>query len=425
MTPSPRTDARAPRRRWGRSLLAAALAATALAAGMAGGRTLGDRAFQTARAAQLEEADRAFQASLVRQDPTTSWRTRVMPLMGASASAAPQSSEPPTPAELEALRDRIEGFFVDADTVMEMLPEAQRYAAAERLAGSHEAVAQLTEEELMAIDEAFAAFPDFWDVTGFGVAVLDPDIPAPSADRMARMLLPVAGGALPNEANVPAVGPGSYDNCGDFSSNWGCPGCPQYPDGNIYTVFALNTATFVAESVCSFFDGDVLITGAETPNPAKIICVLITAALDVTATAVELAFKLADECLQRIARHDVNVYLDTYVSSRASQKSHDFHRLSNLRLALEDAMLQEGDIRLSAFQMPEAYGGFLDTEDDISVRWVVSDTIKMQMAAGYDVRNAEVEYAAAENHLANGEYKDAFARYRLAYRAAVRVGREP
>ena len=35
------------------------------------------------------------------------------------------------------------------------------------------------------------------------------------------------------------------------------------------------------------------------------------------------------------------------------------------------------------------------------------------------------EYAAAELHLAAEQYKDAFARYRLAYRAAVRVGREP
>jgi hypothetical protein len=221
------------------------------------------------------------------------------------------------------------------------------------------------------------------------------------------------------------VGPGSYDNCGDFASGWGCPDCPPYPEGNIYTVFALNTAVFVAESVCSFFDGDVLISGAETPNPAKIICILAKAALEVTATAVELAFKLADECLGFIAGHAVNVYLDTYVNSRASQKSHDFHRLHNLRMALEDAMLDEGDIRQSAFQMPVAFGGFLDAEDDISVRWVVSDTIKMQQDAGYDVRNAETEYAAAEAHLAAGQYKDAFARYRLAYRAAVRVGREP
>jgi len=417
---------RMPPPRWRRSLLAAVLATVALCAGIAGGRSLSGRADRVARAAQMDKASLAFQASLVRQDPATSWRSNVQPLMGSSAAVQAPSAEAPSPAELEALRAKIQGFFDDADTVMAMLPDAQRYAAEERLAGADEVVAQLTHEELAAIEDAFAAFPDFWDVTGFGVAVLDPNIPAPFADRISRATLPIArGGTTMDEANVPAVGPGSYDNCGDFASSWGCPDCPPYPDGNIYTVFALNTATFVAESVCSYFDGDVLITGAETPNPAKIVCVLLTAALDVTATAVELAFKLADECLGFIARHVVNVYLDTYISTRASQKSHDFHRLHNLRMALEDAMLQEGDIRLSMFQLPEANGGYLDTTDDISVRWVVSDTIQMQMLAGYDVRNAEDEYKAAEIHLASGQFKDAFARYRLAYRAAVRVGREP
>jgi hypothetical protein len=55
---------------------------------------------------------------------------------------------------------------------------------------------------------------------------------------------------------------------------------------------------------------------------------------------------------------------------------------------------------------------------------VVSDTVRstidMNLAAGQDVNNAEAEFQAAVEHFSNGEWKLAYARFRKAYREAVR-----
>ena len=55
---------------------------------------------------------------------------------------------------------------------------------------------------------------------------------------------------------------------------------------------------------------------------------------------------------------------------------------------------------------------------------VVSDTVRsaidMNKIAGQDVNNAEAEFSAAVEHYDDGEWKLAYARFRKAYREAVR-----
>jgi hypothetical protein len=138
---------------------------------------------------------------------------------------------------------------------------------------------------------------------------------------------------------------------------------------------------------------------------------------------------------------------DKYLQARANTIDHflfDFRNL-NLRLNIEANLASPEDDPNSLYALPSSIcikddpvpGGFNVevmgrpndpvTQDKLrrcGLLEVVSDTVRsaidMTSLAGQDVNNAEAEFSAAVEHFSNGEWKLAFARFRKAYREAVR-----
>lgn len=85
-----------------------------------------------------------------------------------------------------------------------------------------------------------------------------------------------------------------------------------------------------------------------------------------------------------------------------------------MRMAIEENLLSDAP-PLSSFQLPAADGGRLE-----DVRTVVVETIGAMRGAGLSVNNADTEFRRADAAAAVGDYKEAYSRYRAAYREAVR-----
>jgi hypothetical protein len=86
----------------------------------------------------------------------------------------------------------------------------------------------------------------------------------------------------------------------------------------------------------------------------------------------------------------------------------------NLRIHIEDDLADPGNHPLALFEVPEANGGHLNL-----VRSIVADTIAKMQATGQGVGNAQAFLAAGDAAKAAGAYKDAYANYGKAYRAAA------
>ncbi len=118
-----------------------------------------------------------------------------------------------------------------------------------------------------------------------------------------------------------------------------------------------------------------------------------------------------------------------------------FHfRNLNLRSRIEDNLASPEDDPIALFTLPSDICVTTELEvfdrndagDKFSSKRiagcglleVVSDTVKsaivMNLNAGQDINNAEAEFDAAVAHFDNGEWKLAYARFRKAYREAVR-----
>lgn len=379
------------------------------------------------------ERRRALVETLQTQGASGTWNAYVAPAVATAGDRALALADHPTEAQLEVLRGQMEGFLVDLHAAVELVPEERRLDLLDKIEEATDGIGDLTTEQLNEAHDALRPYPGFWSIPAYARSVLEQNARenALRAAAPGTVTLPPGGPVLPGlpqllpdrVPTVPSQLPQAYENC--KLDKVTCEGCPPPVAGGEATLFALQTAAWAAESVCSYFDGDITIFGAQIPNWAKIICVVAYSAIQATADAVTLAHEISQECENDYHAHLINAYLDETVSSRASQQSHNFHRLWELRLEIENAMLDEGNLRVSLFQLPASQGGYLDSKDDVSVRYIVADTIATLSAAGYDVRNAQTEYNTAEVHLAAGRFKDAFARYRLAYRAAVSVGREP
>lgn len=85
-----------------------------------------------------------------------------------------------------------------------------------------------------------------------------------------------------------------------------------------------------------------------------------------------------------------------------------------MRMAIEENLLSDAP-PLATFQLPASQGGSLD-----EVRAIVAETIANMRAAGLSVNNADTEFRRADAASAVGDYKGAYAKYRTAYREAIR-----
>jgi len=146
------------------------------------------------------------------------------------------------------------------------------------------------------------------------------------------------------------------------------------------------------------------------------------------------AFKNTVLLHAELAMHDDNL------TTRFNWTDNDlFHfRNLNLRSRIEDNLASPEDDPVALFTLPSDICITTDLEvisannpkfssgriAGCGLLEVVSDTVRsaidMNQIAGQDINNAEAEFAAAVQHYNNGEWKLAYARFRKAYREAVR-----
>ncbi len=86
----------------------------------------------------------------------------------------------------------------------------------------------------------------------------------------------------------------------------------------------------------------------------------------------------------------------------------------NMQLAIESELLQAGSGGLGSFELPAAYGGYLEL-----TRQIVVNTIQKFQAAGQSVGSAQTSLSLGDAALASNDYKSAFTYYKNAYRLAV------
>lgn len=362
---------------------------------------------------------------LMQMPPEERWKNYIAPYLAsqgmADAAVVEQDgiteAAADTPAELDAFRAKYAQFTADTQRLLDLIPPEQRMDIKQRVAAAQAGIPNMSYDELAALKAAFSDYPGFWSTPSWAANMLAGSGGGGLQLGSKQPLMPFVKPTVP--PSVPQV-----PNCKSFGSDPICGDCPVAPAGGYITIAVLKSVALAGKFGCQFIPPDLLAGTTSVPNPVNVICVGVRVGLELAAAAVELAYELANRCNEGVFGSIIATYLDTTISSRASQQSHDFHRAWNLRTDIEDNLLDLLDKRISTFQLPASQDGFLDRTDDLSVDWIVEDTINMQSAAGYDVRNAQSELSAARVLLAGGEYKGAYARYRYAYRAAVRVGRE-
>jgi hypothetical protein len=91
----------------------------------------------------------------------------------------------------------------------------------------------------------------------------------------------------------------------------------------------------------------------------------------------------------------------------------DFQELA-LQLRIESNLLEEGNDRVSMFQLPDTADGFLEV-----VQVIVENVIQARLDAGRDIGSALEEVFFGDEAYLAGEYKEAYGHYRNAYREAT------
>ena len=86
------------------------------------------------------------------------------------------------------------------------------------------------------------------------------------------------------------------------------------------------------------------------------------------------------------------------------------------RVAVEENLLMSAELKLSMFQLPQ--GPHIGVSIQ-RTREIVLETIQRNQLAGMPIGNAQTLFNAGDVLLAQNKYKDAYARYRSAYQAAV------
>jgi hypothetical protein len=249
------------------------------------------------------------------------------------------------------------------------------------------------------------------------------------------------------------------EDLGDFpppNYYWGCPKTrfdARLVLANIVLADVARTAKFMADIITC--EGTLLVIalpfGGGTNIPGCVIAGVVKGISLVTDSILEglnfciwavdrVELKTALENTERIhaelAMHDENL------TTRFNWTDNDlFHfRNLNLRSRIEDNLASPEDDPIALFTLPSAICVTTDLEvfdqNDPGEQFssnriagcglleVVSDTVRsaidMNLNAGQDINNAEAEFDAALAHFDAQEWKLAYARFRKAYREAVR-----
>jgi hypothetical protein len=247
------------------------------------------------------------------------------------------------------------------------------------------------------------------------------------------------------------------ENLGDFpppNYYWGCPDTrfdARLVLANIVLADVARAAKFIADIVSC--EGTLLVIalpfGGGTNIPGCVIAGIVKGLSLVTDSILEglnfciwavdrVELKTAIENTERI-HAELHMH-DQNLTTRFNWTENDlFHfRNLNLRSRIEDNLASPEDDPIALFTLPSAICITTDLEvinannpqfssgriAGCGLLEVVSDTVKsamdMNQNAGQDINNAEAEFDAAVAHYDAQEWKLAYARFRKAYREAVR-----
>jgi len=85
-----------------------------------------------------------------------------------------------------------------------------------------------------------------------------------------------------------------------------------------------------------------------------------------------------------------------------------------LRMSIEADLIRQANTRISLFQLPTSFGGYLEL-----VRAIVADTLSKRKAAGVDVSKAMQDLNDGTSQYAAGNFKAAYTAFRKAYSRSV------
>jgi len=244
------------------------------------------------------------------------------------------------------------------------------------------------------------------------------------------------------------------DEAGDlFNPNWPTDiGCPEegYPTevmfGLMIGLDALKAGSIILEALCT---ENTIIVGLNVQDPIQCLIKSILDYIILAAQTVNDGFDLCNGLVDSatiqalyedtkivhadLAEHDANLHTRFNTTDKFL---FNFRNLS-LRLNIEANLASPDDDPHALLALPRSVciSAELETLQQTDpfapeviagcgqlelVRDTVQSAIDMNKIAGQGVHNAEAEFQAAVNHYNNGEWKLAYARFRKAYREAVR-----
>jgi hypothetical protein len=219
--------------------------------------------------------------------------------------------------------------------------------------------------------------------------------------------------------------------------------CPNGAPGIDYgetAIFSLQVATdVISEAVAVIPDGlSTAFGNATIPNIGRLIVAAIQLGVVITHDTFAYLQAVSNDCagnyLASLAGNTDNTAfqtfteltqvagtaneIDTNVANLTNQDTNQFDQ--QLTLSIQQALAAPaGTVPMAAMELPASAGGYLDGSP-VGVNQVVSATIRAMQTTGQPLSaHATRDETLGEQANASGQYKLAFAYYRLAYQAAA------
>lgn len=375
----------------------------------------------------------------------------------------------PVSADAKALEEFRGELLLLLDTLDTMYPAAQAYAQAKGEGPAPKVNRKLIEEAtheqlcwaLAAVGERYETFKE-------GVGLLKATDLSTGKTSRALSSFPIIPTPIPVTTPLPGIRHANHDQTNTMLGDLPAADYPSAPEHNLpcpkelYPVeatFAVLLTSFVTKEIDHFAeaaecDGTFFVValpfggGSNLPGclgwgilkGIALAAEIAKAGLDFCEGNISFAEILASDGYVQILHAELHMH-DRSLTQRFNTTDKflfDFRNL-NLRSRIEANLSSPEDDPMALLELP---GDVCITTDlevvsadnprfssgriaGCGLLEVVSDTVRsaidMTQIAGQSVNNAEAEYQAAVSHYNNGEWKLAYARFRKAYREAVRA----
>ena len=203
----------------------------------------------------------------------------------------------------------------------------------------------------------------------------------------------------------------------------GCPGT-YYNGPAIYAFHVTRNSLAIADVLAkaAVDASEFVIFGGGTNIPFVIIWGVIKVAKD----ANNFGLDMVEFCDDSVTDSYTDTTYDNLIAILKNLNEHDTlekaflkeWRELYIRQEVEKNLLLTGDLRISLFQLPEQ----MMQHEGVGIartQAIVLDTIQRNQLAGMPIGNAQTLYNDGVTLLGQNKYKDAYARFRSAYQAAV------